>query len=296
MAYGVFMYKYDSIYDDVPSEQYQFPKSYFSRAEKFINDWVVYLEPSSVPNTKGYFAIAKVKGIIPDPGKSGRYLAIIEPGTYLDFGRHVQFKEDNQHLERGLLNESGKMSGRAQAAVRPISPEDFERIVSRGLEAEVLPRNQTNSVSWSDEDDQPIPDYSARERITHLTTRPVRDKNFRKIVLTAYQETCAITGIKLVNGGGRVEAEAAHIKPVQHDGPDIVSNGIALSGTAHWMFDRGLIGLSNDLEVLISRQANDHDTIKSMINPSGLLIKPNRVTDQPHQEFIEWHRCHCFKH
>ena len=296
MAYGVFIYKYNSIYDDVPSKQYQFPKSCFSSAEKFINDWVVYLEPSRVPNAKGYFAIAKVKRITPDPDKSGRYLAIIEPGTYLDFGRHVQFKEDNQHLERGLLNEFGKMSGRARNAVRPISPEDFERIVSRGLEAEVLPRNQTNSVSLSDEDVQPIPDYPAREMLARLTTRPVRDKNFRKIVLTAYQETCAITGIKLVNGGGRVEAEAAHIKPVQHDGPDIVCNGIALSGTAHWMFDRGLIGLSNDLEVLISRQANDHDTIKSMINPSGLLIKPNRVTDQPHQEFIEWHRCHCFKH
>ncbi|WP_139216208.1 hypothetical protein [Shimia haliotis] len=29
--------------------------------------------------------------------------------------------------------------------------------------------------------------------------------------------------------------EAGHIRPVEHDGPDIVSNGLALSGTAHWM-------------------------------------------------------------
>ena len=38
------------------------------------------------------------------------------------------------------------------------------------------------------------------------------------------------------------EDEAAHIRPVEHNGPDIISNGIALSGTAHWMFDRGLVG------------------------------------------------------
>ena len=70
---------------------------------------------------------------------------------------------------------------------------------------------------------------------------------FRRVVLRAYDEQCAITGLKLINGGGRAEADAAHIRPVEANGPDIVNNGIALSGTAHWMFDRGLIALSDDL-------------------------------------------------
>ena len=89
----------------------------------------------------------------------------------------------------------------------------------------------------------------ARERVNQLTNRAVRDRNFRKNVLRAYGERCAITGLRLINGGGRAEVEAAHIRPVEYDGPDIVSNGLALSGTAHWMFDRGLVGLADDLAI-----------------------------------------------
>jgi putative restriction endonuclease len=32
-----------------------------------------------------------------------------------------------------------------------------------------------------------------------------------------------------------------------------VQNGMALTGTLHWMFDRGLIGFSDDLDIIISR-------------------------------------------
>jgi hypothetical protein len=61
-------------------------------------------------------------------------------------------------------------------------------------------------------------------------------------VLHAYGARCAVTGWKLINGGGRAEAQAAHIRPVERGGPDSVQNGIALSGTAHWMFDREIPG------------------------------------------------------
>jgi putative restriction endonuclease len=82
---------------------------------------------------------------------------------------------------------------------------------------------------------------------------------------------------------------------VEASGPDIVSNGIALSGTAHWMFDRGLISLSDDLEILISRQTNNPQEIRSIINKSGRALAPSRMSDRPHPHFLEWHRDHCFK-
>ncbi|WP_436088999.1 HNH endonuclease [Pararhizobium sp. LjRoot255] len=44
---------------------------------------------------------------------------------------------------------------------------------------------------------------------------------------------------------------------MEENGADILGNGIVLSGTVHWLFDRGLIGLSDELDILISRQAND---------------------------------------
>jgi putative restriction endonuclease len=114
-------------------------------------------------------------------------------------------------------------------------------------------------------------------------------------VLRAYDERCAITGLKFINGSGRAEVAAAHIRSVEASGPDIISNGIALSGTAHWMFDRGLISLADDLEILISRHANDPQAVRSIINKSGHAFVPRRTSDRPHPHFLKWHREHCFK-
>jgi hypothetical protein len=71
-------------------------------------------------------------------------------------------------------------------------------------------------------------------------------------VCDAYDNCCAVTGLRIVNGGGKAEAQAAHIWPVAEGGPDVVQNGIALSGTAHWLFDRHLISLTDDYRLLIS--------------------------------------------
>ncbi|MDX8355556.1 HNH endonuclease [Cognatiyoonia sp. IB215182] len=298
MGFGVFIHRTDSIYDDVPSERYQFPKQYLTRVQQCEGDWIVYLEPSKVRNTKGYFAVAKVQEIIPDSREADMHLAVIEPGTYLDFGDPVPFRHEHEVVEQGLLNDFGKISGRAQAAVRPLSPTDFARIVQLGLgtDHDILPRIGLASETGGFKEDQtPFQLPAARERINQLTNRAVRDRNFRKTVLRAYGERCAITGLRLINGGGRAEVEAAHIRPVEHDGPDIISNGIALSGTAHWMFDRGLVGLSDDLSVMVSRQTNDPDAVKSMINASGKLLVPERAAERPRAEFVSWHRENCFK-
>lgn len=299
MAFGIFIHRSDSIYDDVPSERYQFPKQYLSRAKQCEGDWVVYLEPSKVRNTKGYFAVAKVQEIIGDPRNADMHLAVIEPGTYLDFGDPVQFRDDDGLIERGVLNADGKISGRAQAAVRLLSPEDFVRIVERGLgqEEDFLPRVGSRLSSGGfQEPVSPFQHLPVRERVNQLTNRAVRDRNFRKNVLRAYGERCAMTGLRLINGGGRAEVEAAHIQPVEYNGPDIISNGIALSGTAHWMFDRGLVGLADDLTLLVSRQSNDFDAVKSLINSSGRLLVPERPANRPRPEFVAWHRDNCFKH
>jgi len=215
-----------------------------------------------------------------------------------NFGDPVQFRDAGSVIEAGLLNDQGKISGRAQSAVRPLSAENFARIVDRGLGQgdDILPRIDREIPNGGFQEAQvPFQHLSARERVNLLSSRVVRDRNFRKNVLRAYGERCAITGLRLINGGGRAEAEAAHIRPVEHDGPDIVSNGMALSGTAHWMFDRGLLGLSDDLTILVSRQSNDLDAVKGMINASGKLLSPARPANRPRLEFIKWHRENCFK-
>lgn len=298
MSYCVFVHRSDSIYDDSPAEQYQFPKQYFGRAECSVGDWIVYLEPSKVARTRGYFAIARVQQIIPDPKAPGMYLALMAPGSYLDFAHQVPFNDGDGPIERGLLNESGKLSGRAQSAVRSISPQDFDRIIERGLNDEEwrLPRIEVKKTDpVFEENQEPYVLEQTRTRVERLTSRIVRDRIFRKIVLRAYDERCAVSGLKLINGGGRAEVDAAHIRPVEHAGPDILQNGIALSGTAHWMFDRGLISLSDDHRILISRQVNDVVSVQAFVNKTGHAQLPVRPSDRPHPRFLQWHRENCFK-
>lgn len=83
MGLGVFIHRSDSIYDDSPAERYQFPKQYLGRVEACVGDWIIYYEPQKVTATRGYFALAKVERVVPDPTSQGMYLALIEPGSYL---------------------------------------------------------------------------------------------------------------------------------------------------------------------------------------------------------------------
>lgn len=299
MGFGVFIHRSDSIYDDSPAERYQFPSQYLGRVQTCVGDWIVYYEPRKVAETRGYFAIARVQQVIPDPNTPRMFLALIEPGSYLDFANPVPFSGPMGLVERGVLNEQGQISGRAQAAVRQLSAEDFNRIFELGFAegAPLLPRVDADvRLSEFDEKEQaPFLFEQERDRVTLKVSRVLRDRVFRRIVLRAYDERCAITGLKLINGLGRAEVAAAHIRPVEKNGPDIVSNGIALSGTAHWMFDRGLISLTDDLEILISRQTNDLEGVRSVINKTGRALEPRRPSDRPHPHFLQWHREYCFK-
>ncbi|HEX9954423.1 MAG TPA: HNH endonuclease [Allosphingosinicella sp.] len=301
MTRGVFLHREDSRYDDLPAMRYQFPQSYLSRASQFVGDWIIYYEPRRGPTGKGYFAMAKVDRIIPDPSARGMHIALIEPGSYLDFERLVPFSSEAGPIERGLLNEAVRISGRAQAAVRPISIADFNRILDAGLPDEntLLPRIGAASdalVPHRVQDEQaPFALDVQRDRVSYLASRPVRDRVFRRLVLDAYDRRCAVTGLKFINGGGRAEVEAAHIKPVEHQGSDDVRNGIALSGTAHWMFDRGLISLSDDLEVLVSRQVNDVASVWKLVNSDRRAKAPSNPAHRPHPSYLAWHREHCFK-
>ncbi|MGE5767262.1 MAG: HNH endonuclease [Bacteroidota bacterium] len=303
MGFGVFIHRSDSIYDDSPAEQYQFPSQYLGRVQACVGDWIIYYEPRKVAGTRGYFAIAKVAQIIPDPKAPGMYLALIEPGSYLDFISPVAFSGPDGVIERGILNDEGRIAGRAQSAVRPISTADFNRIISLGLNEREpeLPRSDgpgetSSGTGFEDGGQVPFIFEQERDRVTQFSSRIIRDRLFRRLVLRAYDKRCAITGLKLINGRGRAEVNAAHIRAVEANGPDILTNGIALSGTAHWMFDRGLISLSDDLDILVSRQANDPESIEGLINKTGRAITPSRQFERPHPRFLQWHRENCFKY
>jgi putative restriction endonuclease len=295
MAKGVFLYREDSRYEDRPWAVYQFPPQYLSRAEQTVGDWVIFMEPAKA-GRKGYHAYALVEAIVPDERSPGMFRAIIDPTSYLDFDNNVPFQASGDYPERSVLNEQGRVSGRAQAAVRTIPLADFNRIIALGLEThdELLPRTGAK-IGLAAVAESQAPYTFEQDRVQMLTLRTVRDRVFRSRVLKAYDKRCAFTGFQFINGGGRAEVEAAHIKSVEAKGPDVVQNGLALSGTVHWMFDRGLLTIADDASIVLSNHINDVDGVRKILHPSGRARFPDNPHEVPDPAFLRWHRERCFK-
>jgi putative restriction endonuclease len=286
---GVFVHRRDTHYDDKPDERYQFPKRYLKTASKIAGDWVVFREPVKAGD-KGFYAVAFVEKIVSDPTRQDHYLALIKPGSYLDFPRPVPHRIDGILVESGLSN--------AQFAVRTLNPEDFVRIINLGLgeDEPILPRVDLLSRSSFAEERTPFLFNDEQERRKILASRTVRDAAFRTAVVQAYDRRCAFSGLQFINGGGRAEVEAAHIKPVSANGPDSISNGLALSGTIHWMFDRGLLTLDDNLSILVSRHVNDLESVERLLRPERVALLPTDSALHPRPDFLAWHRTNTFKH
>ena len=144
-------------------------------------------------------------------------------------------------------------------------------------------------------EEQALFDHGSIERpmIETTLTRPFRDEAFRRQVRLAYGNRCAVSGLKLINGGGRPEVQAAHIRPVSSAGPDSVRNGLALTGTMHWVFDRGLISIDNDFNVL--RAGHLPEEARRLIRQDARLLLPSDAALRPHRSFLEYHRDVVFK-
>jgi putative restriction endonuclease len=231
-----------------------------------------------------------VTGVRPDRSIPDHYYADIE--DYLPFDRAIPFKEGNHFYESAMRGADGRTnSGSAQRAVRNLPDEEFNLILSAGFAAELpLPTDASPSVGgFSDP-----PESLVRSIIEMTVKRPFRDAVFARQIQEAYDKRCAMTGLRIINGGGRAEAQAAHIRPVAKDGPDSPRNGLALSSTVHWMFDRGLLSIDDDFKILTARDAVP-DEVRRLLNPSGYINVPEDYRVQPHKQFLRFHRERIFK-
>ena len=206
----------------------------------------------------------------------------------------MPFKEGEHYYESALRREDGGTRlGPFRLAIRTMPDHDYDQILQAGY-ATVLDTKEAGLGPSSTPGLAEEPAVFERPFIESVVARPFRDAAFARHVKRAYNNTCAITGIKLINGGGRAEVHAAHIRPVAAKGPDSVRNGIALSGTIHWMFDRGLISVDDDFTILMARDQLP-DTITRLMNADGCLRPPPMLELSPHPQFLRFHREEVFK-
>lgn len=294
---GVFEISGTSRYDDLITERYHFPRIYLRTAERFVGDWILHRETGSDGGRKAYVAVARVERIDPDPSDPTLFYARMR--DFLELDRPVPYRDRDGRFAERFLRElpSVSVAGRALRgrSVREIDAADFVAIVGAGLRNTFDPENAIRLGLESRLLDHPTADlvrgeWSERRVEQVLVNRRIRDAAFRGLVLDAYDNTCAVTGLRIVNGGGKAEAQAAHIWAVADRGPDEVQNGIALSATAHWLFDRHLISLDERLGLLVSHNKVPSE-LRQLFPPSGQTIRlPSDPRLHPRPEYVARHR------
>ncbi|MCP1911535.1 putative restriction endonuclease [Bradyrhizobium elkanii] len=300
MTKAVFTSKVTPSYKDLPEERYHFPRTYLNYVQQTVGDYIVYYEPrrsssdlSSRGGRQSYFGVARVSSVIEDVELPDHYFAIIDGATYLDFDTVVPFQEQGEYYESALEKDDGSTNkGAFGRAVRLIPDNEFDRILRAGF-APILgegPSPEAPSPLGYSEPPTPF----ERPVVEMVVSRPFREQSFMHSVRAAYSNRCAITGLRLINGGGRPEVQAAHIQPVASNGPDSVRNGLALSGTVHWMFDRGLISIGDDYKILVSKNHVPEDAVR-LLNQSGLINLPKDQTLYPNPHYLKFHRDVVFK-
>jgi len=294
MANAVLTTSVGSIYDDLPEFRYHFPRTYLNQIQAAVGDWIVYYEPrrSQGGGRQAYFAMARVLRVEADPDLQDHFYACMD--GYLEFDHPVGFQGQGAYWEAGLQKTDGTTNkGAFGRAVRTLPIEEFEGIVRAGFQRELAPW-EIKDATLAQGVAEDVVAYDARPLVAQCITRPFREEAFRRKVREAYQNTCAFSGLRLINGGGRPEVQAAHIRPVASQGPDSVRNGLALTGTLHWLFDRGLLAVGEDLRILVSPQGLPDD-IGRLLRPDRRVVLPAAPDQRPHPVFLVWHREHVFK-
>ena len=229
MTKAVLTTKVTPVYDDLPEVRYHFPKTYLNQVSRAVGDWIVYYEPRRSTGALGssggrqvYFATAFVERLYPDPVLADHFYA--EISNYLPFTRPVPFKEGAHYYENLLEKADGSTNkGAFGRAVRDLPEAEYDLIWQAGFghiigmeerhrEAPDVSEEPMPTSAWVNEERMEfrydVPMEQDRRIIEQLVSRPFRDRAFSAAVKSAYRDTCAMTGLKIINGGGRSEVRS----------------------------------------------------------------------------------------
>jgi putative restriction endonuclease len=128
-----------------------------------------------------------------------------------------------------------------------------------------------------------------------------RDARFKVSVISGYHFTCALTGYRLIASKSTyVPLEAAHIHAHSQRGPDSPENGLALTPTAHDLFDAGLWTVDDNLCIRVAHSdiaesilhGGSHFKLADL-NGRPLSFAP-QASLRPDPAHLAWHRREVF--
>lgn len=129
----------------------------------------------------------------------------------------------------------------------------------------------------------------ARERVTAGIIRRRGQPTFRKDLLDAYGNSCAITGCNLPD-----VLEAAHVHPYKGELTNDISNGLLLRADIHTLFDLQLIAIESET-MLVRVSPKLVGTSYSKLDGSPLR-QPKHESQRVSSKALDWHRSQCGWH
>lgn len=169
---------------------------------------------------------------------------------------------------------------------------DWERLALE-CHALMLQYNVAETQEPGSANDELLPEDFTGETRQILTAQRIKQHFFRRAVLSTYRGRCCMSGLSeprlLI---------ASHIVPWSRDKANRLnpSNGLCLSAIHDRAFDKGLISLTDDLRVVLSKELVDRSEpfIEATFLPlQGIQIEvPSRF--RPDAAFLARHRAEVF--
>lgn len=133
-----------------------------------------------------------------------------------------------------------------------------------------------------------------------ISRRLKREEGFRRVILEAYENRCAVCEFAVKLEGRPLALEAAHIKWHQALGPSETRNGLLLCTLHHNLFDKGVFTLlPRELKVIVAENMSNTDPgfndALGKFHEKRLHFVPHKVEERPGKEFIAWHTKEVFK-
>lgn len=144
---------------------------------------------------------------------------------------------------------------------------------------------------------EPEPKYEKVKEVDPAEEKLLRSAFFEEAVKDVYNNTCAITGMRITITPKVSMVDACHIIPFSTATADTygklnhISNGIALCPNLHRAFDSHLVSITDDYRVMMKKQFTETETDYSLKKLEGKpLLLPRDKKHWPARENLEWHR------
>jgi putative restriction endonuclease len=198
--------------------------------------------------------------------------------------------EDARRAGFGIYRRATGGSGEIAVAFAPEAFIDYieeqsvlHEFAANAVQSEIL----TDAARGAQIDLDHVAGQGRREVVRRVIQR-VGQENFKIRVLTVYDYRCAVCAVQLEL------VEAAHIIPVQIGGGNQTANGLALCSLHHEAYDRALIGINPDYEIMTNQASLRR--LQRIVRHGGWddfedglrdeIILPDREQDRPNPEAL----------